>query len=133
MRSESILFVLALVYWIYLIDPFSSRAFKRNYLRLYQEPGFLVISLLIAIAFLISGYILITSNPVIPFVILPAVFIVIDLLLIKISISHLGHPFRFIQRGDLIKGSPADRFYSFILIAVPFLLSFISVYLFFSR
>ncbi|MET4137938.1 hypothetical protein [Pedobacter sp. UYP1] len=129
MKPESILFVLALICWVYLIDPFCSRPLNRNYLRLYEDKKFLIISLLIAMTFLISGYVFITSDPVIPFAVLPAVFIVIDLLLIKISISHLGRPFCFIQRGDLVKGEPADRLYSFMLLAGPFLLSFISAYL----
>ncbi|MBB5623514.1 hypothetical protein HDE69_004600 [Pedobacter cryoconitis] len=128
MKLELIWFVLGSAYWIYLIDPFCSRPLKRNYLRLYKETKFLCFSLLLSVILLISGCILTATYALIPFSILPILFIVIDLLLIKVSILHLGRPFIFIHRGDLVKVSLANRLYSAALILLPFLLSFILGY-----
>ena len=99
MKLEPIFFILTFIYWVYLIDPFCSRPLKRNYLKLYKERRFLVVCLLSAMVFPMAKLFYTTSDRIIAFSTVPLLFIIVDLLLIKVSIFHLGRPFRFIQRG----------------------------------
>ena len=107
---------LSLLYWSYLLDPFTRRPLRRNYLRLYNDKRYLGVNVFLSSLLLIANT---------PFSSLPLIFIILALLINKISWVCYGRNFVFIVRGDLIKGKVIDYIFSISLMLVSMTLSII--------
>ena len=107
---------LSLLYWSYLLDPFTRRPLRRNYLRLYNDKRYLAINVFLSSALLMANT---------PFSSLPLLFIALALLINKISLVCYGRNFVLIVRGDLIKGRFIDYIFSISLLLVSMTLSII--------
>ena len=109
---------LSILYWIYLLDPFKSRPFSRNYLRLYNDKRYLLINLIISSLLLIANT---------PFSGLPLIFILLALLTNKISLISYGRNFKLILRGDSVKAKLIDYVFSISLLLLSMTLSLLTM------
>lgn len=121
MNLNGLLALLPFIYWGYLIDPFKRRPLRRNYLRLYKDLIFLWTNVIISLILLLLRT---------PFSSMPLFFIIVALLINKLSILTLKRNFLFIQRWDLVKGKFIDHLFSFILLFLPGILSIIAMFIF---
>lgn len=122
---ELLLSGLPLIYWLYLIDPFTRRPLKRNYLRLYKDSKYLTINLILSAALITLKIYIIRDgeNKSVIDSSLPLLFILTSLLLIKVSVYKQNRYFKFVQRGDLIKWNSLDMLFTCILFLIPFIVS----------
>jgi hypothetical protein len=124
MTVEPVSTLLSILFWLFLIDPFKRRTFKRNYFKLYQNKLFLIICLSISIILTLLPHIVLTLP--MAFSTLPFWYILTSLLLVKATLNKKKLPFKFIQRYDLIKLNLKDFIFSTVLMIVPFVLAIIT-------
>ena len=121
-----IISLLPLLYWVYLIDPFTSKIPKRNYLRLYRDKKYLFINLGISLLFIVVGLNMRLRGDIELqiSVFTPLLFILISLFLNKYMLKSKGRDFKFILRGDMEELWSIDMLFSLILFVLPVVLSF---------
>lgn len=111
-----IIAVISFLYWIYLIDPFRRRPLRRNYIKLNKDQKYLWINVCLSVLLMITNK---------PMTCLPLLFILIALGANKTSLYFFKRNFFFILRGDLVRGTFFDYFFSVCLMTIPMVISII--------
>lgn len=115
MESKPLLLLLTVFsfsYWIYLIDPFTNNAKKRNYLRLYKDRKYLIFNLILSAAVIGAGGLLNCW---------PLVFILLALSINRFSNYFFQRDFVLILRGERVNKRYFDLACSMLLLIFPVL------------
>lgn len=128
------LFIISMLYWFYLLDPFKSKPQTRRYKKLLNDKKTKVINLSISILLLIVGLtqLIIFRQPELG-TLLPFTFIMTIFLLNYISLKTSSRDFHLVLRGDMLKTSAFDKFASFIALILPWFIDLIIPMLLFQK
>lgn len=107
----------AMLYWVYLFDPFHRRPKQRNYLKLIKDYKYLSIHILGSTILILMCKFLAA---------LPLLFILSVLIADKISWHYRKKHFTFIHRGDMVSVQWMDTLLSVGVFLIPLFLAIVS-------
>jgi hypothetical protein len=125
------LFTIPMLYFIYLLDPFTDKVRNRNYKRLINNDTYLKInlfySLLTVVVCLTIAYFKRTYLDSCIFCLAPFLFIILVKFFNRYSIKKYNRDFYLILRGDTFKYEASDLIISLLTLISPNVLSFILI------
>jgi len=107
----------AMLYWVYLFDPFHRWPEQRNYLKLIKDNKYLSINIAGSTMLILMCKFLAA---------LPLLFILSVLIADRISWHYRKKHFTFIHRGDMVSVQWMDTFLSIGIFIVPLFLAIVS-------
>jgi len=125
------LYIIPILYFSYLLDPFTEKVQKRNYKRLIGNGSYLKVhllcSLLIAAICLTIAYFNRTYFDSCIFCLAPFLFIILVKIVNRYSAKKYNRDFNLILRGDSFKYAFFDMVFSFLVLILPLGLSFLLI------